>query len=821
MRLPAWSAHFEVPSFLRSAKQTLTGSLVLLLLGSWLIGPDSSAQVQFVIPPGGAPLPAPALKKKDKDELHWSGDRTLWNRKAGKVHLEGNAAVHRKGESLTADVIDIDQNARTIDARGRCVYVSGDMVIQGDALFFNMDTRAGVITNGRVSNKVYSLTGTRIDRVSSKRFKTQDGAYTTCMDCPQSWTLLGQDVDMEFEGYGVMKDVMAAVKDVPMFWLPYLVIPLKTKRQSGFLVPRFGYAIEGLTFVQPYFWATSRSTDITFGAGYYGGRGERFELEGRYALSPRSGGKLNLFTLRDEAFQQLIVSRGLSPSSHRWAIAFEQTHELPYGIEEKLRLYEMSDNLYPTKVGDVPGAGEAFTGSEIFLSHATDEISTSLGARVYRNLVNLDPDPWQRDDSTVHVLPSLRIATNDKYLLDGAVSLGGGVGLTNFYRAGEFYDQDLLTPAAEGEGFRPGIDPIRRATRFNFFPKLSAALRPWDLFSLVPSVQYRGYAYSFPSPVESLSRGYLLTQLQAQAEWARVFETSNPEIPRVKHLIRPRITWSRIPIRNEDSSHPFIRQLKYAESNLFSGYQFDSDDIVPYGTTGDANVYFIPQGHSLGFELTSQLIRRKGAIDNPAATYQRSLELTAGESIDLIEFDKAPGVGRPLSRFNLGVSSDFDWFNSSLLYYYWPYGEISDIRSRHQLAASANWILERGVHQDILAFDRSFGLSYAYKQIGADRTHTLSMGSSFSLNDYIMPVANLTWDMLTESLQRADATLRLQHPSRCYKFELTGSRYVCPKQREQDDGICYGVNVNLTLNLTGAGFSTIDQVTSTATQNNR
>jgi LPS-assembly protein len=792
-----------------------------ILLVSAVFWQEALAQVQFVVPADGAAIPTATKKKKQGDELHWSGDRTLWDRKQNKIHLEGNAALHRKGESLTADVIDIDQNGRTVDARGRCVYVSGEMVIQGDALFFNLDTRAGVITNGRVSNKVYSLTGIKIDRVNDKRFITTDGAYTTCMDCPQSWTLLGSEVDMEFEEYGVMKDVMAAVKDVPMFWIPYLVIPLKTKRQSGFLVPKFGFATEGLTYVQPYFWAISRSTDLTIGAGYWGNRGVRFELEGRYARTDRSKGQLNLYTLRDEAFQELLVSKGLDPESNRWAIAIEQTQELPFGIEQKLKVYEMSDNLYPNKVGDVPGNGEAFVGSEAFLSHSTDEVSTYVGARAYRNLLNLDDDPRVRDPRTVQVLPSARISTNDKYLFDGAVSVGGGVGLSNFVRGGEFFDQDLLTPAAAGEGFRPGIDPIRRGARFSVFPKLAAALRPWDLFSIVPSVQYHGFFYSFPDPVAPLSRGYLLTQLQAQAQWERVYETNDPTIPRIKHLIRPRITWSRIPLRVEKSDHPFIQQLGYAESNFFSGYQFDSEDIVPYGTTGDSSVYFVPQGHSLGFELTSQLIRRKGALENSAATYQRSLEVTAGESFDLIELDKSPGVGKPLSRFSLGVSSDLDWFNSSLLYYYWPYGEISDLRSRHQMTASAAWILERGIHQDILAFDRSFAASYAYKQIGADRTHSFSLGSSFSVNDYFMPVASLTWDLLTESLQRADGTLRFQHPSRCYKFELTGSRYVCPKQRAEDTGICFGMNVNLTLNLTGAGFSTIDQITSTATQNNR
>ena len=767
--------------------------------------------------PQGTPQGAATPKKVTesiKDDLHWSGDRTIWNRKKNQVHLEGNAALHRIGESLTADVIDIDQNARTVEARGRCVYVSGEMVIQGDAFFFNLDSRTGVITNGRVSSKTYSLTGLKLTRVSDRRFVTEEGSYSTCMDCPQSWTLLGSNVDMEFEGYGRMTNVMAAIKDVPLFWVPYLVIPLKKKRQSGFLFPRFGFRNEGLTFVQPYFLEISRSADMTLGAGYYGGRGTRVEWEGRYSLTPRSGGVINVYSLRDEAFEELLTTKGLNPGSHRWALAIEQTQELPLGIEQKLKVFEMSDNLYPERVGDIPGAGEAFVGSELFFSHSTDEVSTWLGAKVYRNLLSLEEDPRERDSTTVQLLPMARISTNDKYLLDGAVSLGGSLGLAHFVRGGDFYDQDLFTEPVAGEGFRPGIDPIRRATRLSFFPKLSTVFRPWDAFSVVPTLQYKGYYYSFPEEVAPLSRGYLQTKLQATAQFEKLYDTDNPDIPRLKHIVRPRLTWSRIPLRDEDATHPFLKQLAYAESNLFSGFQFDSDDIVPYGTTGDSNVYFVPQGHSLGFDITSQLIRRKGRLDQ-TATYQRSLEVTAGESLDFLELDKAAGVGQPFSRFSLGVSSDIDWFNSSLLYYYWPYGEVTDLRSRHQVTAVANWILERGVRQEILSYDRSFTLAYAYKQIGADQTNSLRLGSTFSINDYLMPIASVTYDLLTESLQRADATMRLQHPSRCYRLELTGSRYVCPIQQAADDGICYGFSMNFTLNLVGGGFATLDEMAAT------
>src|SRR4051812_26483720 len=49
--------------------------------------------------------------------IHFSGDKQIWDRRTNQVELFGNAAVSQPGETLTADYIHMDLNARTLDAR--------------------------------------------------------------------------------------------------------------------------------------------------------------------------------------------------------------------------------------------------------------------------------------------------------------------------------------------------------------------------------------------------------------------------------------------------------------------------------------------------------------------------------------------------------------------------------------------------------------------------------------------------------------------------------------------------------------------------------
>src|SRR6185437_13067706 len=116
------------------------------------------------------------------------------------------------------------------------------------------------------------------------------------------------------------------------------------------------------------------------------------------------------------------------------------------------------------------------------------------------------------------------------------------------------------------------------------------------------------------------------------------------------------------------------------------------------------------------------LVRRKGKSDQPSPTYQRTLELRSGETYNFRAL--RPGDSsyqQPLSRFFSSLVLETDHFSGSVDYYYQPYIPINDNQSRHILSGGLSWILERGLHDGILQYDRSFTLGYSYyKQLGAD-----------------------------------------------------------------------------------------------------
>jgi hypothetical protein len=759
---------------------------------------------------------APDARALDEAKpLHRSAEREIWDPNSNRIELFGKAVVRQPGETLSADYITVDMNARTLDARGNCVYVSPESVIYGEEMHFNMDTRTGTIINGRVANERFSLAGERINKLGQGRFQTHWGEYSTCVDCPQSWAFSAQDVDMEMGGYAHMSNVIGKVKDVPAFWLPYLIVPLKTERQTGFLFPLFAFGgINGFTFVQPFFWAINRSSDMTFGLGEYTARGTRFQWEGRYALSPRSGGQASAFYVRDRTAEGKDNRR-----VHRFGVDIAQTQELPFGIQEKLRLREVGDNAYPIEIGDVSWTGDPYLESAMSFSFGSPYFQGFVGGRRLRNLVVSDLNRF--DQRTVQVLPTAVVTTNDRFIgswAGGRWSGGFTLGVTNFTRgAGPFDFNPLVGIPSDGQ-FRPGIDPIREATRLAISPAIYTTFRPWDVVSVVPSIQYRGYAYTFNGFVPNLYRQYTLFQVDVSTQLERVYETSNPDQPRVKHLIRPLLTYSLIPefLRQEPAEHPFIRQTERP------GLRFDNYDLVPLDAN-PANFNFIPLGHSVAVGLSTELIRRMGRVDSDEASYFKSVEFNVGQAFNIREYSDArlqdpirsQRPPQPFSRFFSNLETNFNnRLSSSTTYYYYPYVPWF----RHQLSTNLNYVFDRGIRQRVLDFDRSFSLNYTLNKVNVeDRRKGVSALTGtmrFSVSDYFLPSLSAAYDFTTASYQSATLGLLFQSPSRCWRFSVD---------------VAYTRNVglptwapNLTLNLTGSGFGGVtEQLSSLGSQANQ
>jgi len=790
-------------------------------------------------------ISSPAWAVNPREPIHWSGDKTLWNRNLNKVELIGHARVHQEGESLTADYIQLDLERRTIDAKGNVVYYSTDTVVFSEELHFNLDTNAGSIVSGKITNGNFLLMGERINRLSKMRFQTHNAEYTTCIDCPAGWTMFAEDVDMEIEGYAYLSNVTTKVKDAPVLWMPYLIIPIKTNRQTGFLFPKISRSEDhGEMLVLPFFWASTRSTDMTLGLGTYDARGPRVEWEGRYAFGPKSRATIQYYHQTDTkndikrearpGEENLTVDQlNVSGFNRRYAFLADQEQILPFDITEKARVTLVSDAFYPRKfdrdfslIGDPTPKNETALPAELILYRESSSVGVFAQGKVLRNMVEFT-DPTGGDDRTVQLLPKAQADVLNRPFFSSGIKAGLTTALSRFTRRGGNFDFDCEVDETCGSsGFRnpsPGKDPIRKADRLTLKPRVYTSVRPGDVFSVVPAVEYRSHFYSFPqgSKTGDLARGFLLSSVDTSFQLERIYHTNDPKIPRVKHLIRPQLTYSRILTRNEDREHPFVQQVQRRE-----GYQFDSEDIVPLNSAESFQNYFSPLGHSLTYGVTTQLVRRiEEKPDSGVFQFRRAVELNINQTLDILEFQKSTDKRVPFSRLESNLLLEYEKWSSHSEYHYYPYlgklvrrvtarnNTVVADPSPHEFSTSFAYTFIDKRHRDLYEFKRQISLGYNYRRLDKEGA-SISLGATYSFSDYFMTKASLRYNLFKTDtgLKRFDpieTSIIFQSPARCWKLSLN-FRWTT----EADKKFEYGGD--LALNITGTGFGGVGEAAGSA-----
>lgn len=775
------------------------------------------------------------------NKQHITADRTLYHSNDKVYEAFGHVVIGAKGQRLTADYAWINTQTNELRARGNVILVTPTSIVNAAELHYNLETQTGTIFYGRVANEQYVLKGQLIRKISEDRFLTTDGEYTTCLDCPESWKLAARNVDLTFEGYAFMESAFITIKDTPTLYIPYMVLPVKRKRQTGLLFPRMGTgAGNGFMFVQPLFIAIDDHQDMTLGYGTYSKRGRRLEFEYRYKSYGAIGGQINAYFLKDRTYLDTKLNRYALKTENNWTLY------RPYTF--KWRLNEVSDHDYIRLIGDIGNATEPALESNVIAQAPFDNLFVSAEAKRYRNL--LFDHPYNFDGGMVQAVPSVYFGLKERSLL-GPIYLNANGRFDHFQRHNGAFDDDnnnkKFDTSLVSSDYVLG-ETIRETDRFILTPSLSAPFRVGKVWSLAPSIEYNqmNYRFGLPSDREKISftqRQYLVARLETSTVLEKIYNRDNEEVSKTKHQIIPKISYSYVPWQRQDNSHPFSSQIER------TGGAFDQFDIVPI--TNSTNFLRLPLGNSITYGLRSSLINKQKRDDEivkpfpfdfrrlepkkygdpvnkrtelgieqdklwdqvgPAyGIYQKFWDFSVDQAYDIKEAhiqrnmengDRPRAFSRLLARSNLG----FKKFGNTTEYTYYPrlvnlnkevFGNVSTINT------SFSWTLESLANsRGTLFFKRAFNLSFS--NINRPTPSRNITGSVFwSINDFLAVERGETWDLLKGKGINNSTRLIYNSASECWQigFRLSKS-YNLPAEFSIDFGV----------NLFGVGYTGLNQI---------
>ncbi len=187
------------------------------------------------------------------------------------VEASGNVLLQRGEDYMKADFARYYTTTNWIFIQGHVEARMGRDMLNAAEAEFDLTSRTGWLKEGSIfiAGPHMYVTGEKVDKLFGDRYRFKDAKVTACDGDVPAWSLAADQADIEIDGYAKLSHTTLNILNMPIVDAPFMVLPAKTTRQSGLLLPDFGYSsLNGAFYSQPYFHVIDESRDLTFYGTY-------------------------------------------------------------------------------------------------------------------------------------------------------------------------------------------------------------------------------------------------------------------------------------------------------------------------------------------------------------------------------------------------------------------------------------------------------------------------------------------------------------------------------------------------------------------------
>jgi LPS-assembly protein len=626
---------------------------------------------------------AQILQSKENTKILLSAEFIERDNEKGITILRGNVQVILEQNFISCNEAIILWANNEVIAVGNVILKTPKSDIQADKLVYNITTQQGKIFNGIILSGKVLIQSDFIEKTGPDTYKSKSAYLTSCVTCPASWSFTAENVDATIEGYAYISSTWLHILEVPFIYLPYLILPLKNERQTGLLPPSFEqnpYA--GSAIDLPYFWALSKSQDMTFTAKQFFRSGPQAMWNYRYRLSEKSGGELNTAILWDS--QQ--------NNKKRWFNTYSHYLELPHGYIQKTNINLTSDQGYVKDFyQQFPYLGFPALDNRTSLTKNFEDFHLSIDTSYYVSLVQDNFSDGR--EASVHRLPEVRFSLTDKKILDKPpVFFRFDSQYINIARQGLGYDSPFLTntgvtgyrPNSPTGAFDPTNDKIRTGQRLDMTGTAYSPLRTFGkALDITPYAIYRHTQYVLGALNEAENfdffphRNYTQLGVNTSTEISAIYQGSES---RYKHSIVPAVDFQAI-------------TNFYQSNHIFFGAQGQTPYFLQTQPLQDLDL--APSGRGLQFDYEDRIVGRR--LMNLSITnklmektssalgthYRQNILFSLSQAYDLIEAKNE--TGRPWQDIRGLLNVRMGKVDSFTEVFSFPYHKVTNVSSRLRL----------------------------------------------------------------------------------------------------------------------------------------
>ncbi|MDC5820826.1 LPS assembly protein LptD [Vibrio europaeus] len=381
-----------------------------------------------------------------------------------KATYRGNVVVVQGKKRMLADNVTMHQQENIVVAEGNVTFSDGEVKTISEKATNNLNTEEVTLENtnykflcepGRGEAVYIAKTGKAV-------YEIEDGTITSCPEGDSSWRMRATSIDIDQnEEQAIFYNPRFEIVNVPVFYLPFLTVPIGDTRKTGFLYPKVSYGSkDGFEMEVPVYWNLAPNYDLKTTFKHMQNRGNQLDSEFRY-LSDLGYSTIKSEYLVDDKKKPELGDRwgfqwqhsGIFQQNWKFEVDYSKVSDISYfadmdssiGKQEDGQLIQEGRASYRSENWDAsllardfqaltPGATPYRLLPQLSFNYYAPELMRYLDFDMISHISRFDTDAKGQPSATrVHVEPGLTIPVGTTW----------GTWTTEARLLGTYYQQDL------------------------------------------------------------------------------------------------------------------------------------------------------------------------------------------------------------------------------------------------------------------------------------------------------------------------------------------------------------------------------------------
>ncbi|MFP3029150.1 MAG: LPS assembly protein LptD [Arsenophonus sp.] len=471
------------------------------------------------------------------------------------IEYKGNVNIQQGNQTLTANEVRLTQTEinsqkplRTVVATGNVHYDNPEIILKGIKAWSNLNNKdtdiekADYLMIGRqgrgYANKI-KLRGENRYAILEK------GMFTSCLQGNDSWSVVGSKIILDRqEQLAEIWNARFRIANMPIFYTPYLQLPIGNKRRSGFLLPNGSYSKgSGLDFSIPFYWNMAPNYDAIITPQFMSFRGIKLNTKFRY-LSIAGSGTVAIDWLKHDSNYIKDKNSGKyhSHNSHdRWLLYWGHSGVLNQVLRFNIDYTKVSDPKYFTDfISTYGNSTDSYATQKFSIGYAQPNWNGTLVHKQFQVFIDSSNSKAYKTEPQLHL-------NYYKYDL-------GPFDLKTYIQAACITSVGANNPDA---------------TRLHIEPELNLPLaNDWGTINNTIRVMATYYDQKIPSNLASTLKKQVTRVLPSVTSDAQiVFERNLLINSNYVQTLEPRVQYLYVPYRNQSDINNYESSLLHVDYN--------------------------------------------------------------------------------------------------------------------------------------------------------------------------------------------------------------------------------------------------------------